>query len=127
VVLAIIVPTPRYHSKIVWHGHMFGGEPHCKINTEDVTVVKVNQSGSRLWNIVPVPSVMKRFRFHLLPLSFTSCRGDQTDIFIPSVAGVKNEWWYTSTATICLHDVQRENFTLFPNECFLSMGHFSVL
>jgi len=127
VVLAIIVPTPRYHSKIVWHDHMFGGEPHCIIKTQDVTVVKVNQTGSRLWNIVSVPSVLRWFRFHLLPLSFTSCRGARTDIFIPSVAEVKNEWWYTSTATICLHDVERENFTLFPKGCFLSTGLFCVL
>jgi hypothetical protein len=69
---------------------MFGGEPHCKFKTYDVTVVKVNKTGSRLWNIVPEPIVLKRFRFHLLPLSFTRCRGVQTDIFIPSAAEVKN-------------------------------------
>jgi hypothetical protein len=109
---------------------VFGGEPRCKIKTEDLAVVKANQTGSRLWNIVPVPSVLsvlKRFRFHLLLLSFTSCRGAQTDIFIPSVAEAKNEWWYTSTAIICLHDVARENFTLFPNGCFLSTGNLSIL
>jgi hypothetical protein len=73
---------------------------------------------------VPVPSVLKRFRFHLLPLSFTSCRGAQTDVFIPSVAEAKNEWRYTSTATICLHDVERENFTLFLMDVFSFNGTF---
>ena len=72
------------------------------------------------------PSVLKRFRFHLLPLSFRSCRGSQTDIFILSVTEV-NERCFTSNATICLHDKERENFTLFPKGCFLSAEHFSVL
>lgn len=76
---------------------------------------------------MPVPrSVLKRFRFRLLPLSFRSCRGDQTHIFISSVTEV-NERCCTSNATICLHDKERENFTLFPNGSFLSTGHFSVL
>ena len=75
---------------------------------------------------MPLPSVLKWFQFHLLPFSCTSCRGAQTDIFIPSVAEV-NKWSCTTTATICLHDMERGNFTLFRNGYFLSTGHFSIL
>jgi hypothetical protein len=30
----------------------------------------------------------------------------------PSVAEVKNEWIYSSAPPVCLHDMDRENFTL---------------
>ena len=62
-------------------------------------------------------SALKRFRFHLLPLSFRSCRGAQTDIFISFVTEV-NERCCISNVTICLHDKEKETLRFFLMDVF---------
>jgi hypothetical protein len=44
--------------------------------------------------------------------------GHDVDRLRPYSAEVKNEGSYTSTPTICIHGLDRENFTLFSYEVF---------
>ena len=45
--------------------------------------------------------------------------GHEVDHLSPSSANVKNEWSYMSTASTCLHGVDRDNFTI----TFIILNH----
>ena len=44
----------------------------------------------------------------------------------PSIAEVKNEWGCTSASPVCLHDVDRENFTFTFLPCYTSIDEKGI-
>jgi hypothetical protein len=52
--------------------------------------------------------------FHGYPCSFPAVTHLDSDVHSPhSITEVKNEWNYTSTLSVCLHEVTGNSFTLF--------------